>query len=90
MLYPTWKIDDHWTLSGAIDVNSRPYFPEDFSSQGYGVVTQVLQLNLGYSKVWKAGSMVLRAGQLSSAFGSFLLRYDDAAKSANKSAGGAA
>ncbi len=78
MLYPTWKIDDHWTVYGAIDINSRPYFEEDFSSQGYGVVTHVIQLNVGYSKVWKGGSLVIRAGQLSSAFGSFLLRYDDA------------
>lgn len=78
MLYPTWKIDDHWTVSGAIDINSRPYFEEDFSSQGYGVVTHVLQLNLGYSRVWKNGSLVVRAGEMTSAFGSFLLRYDDA------------
>lgn len=78
ILYPTWKIDDHWTVYGAIDINSRPYFEQDFSSQGYGVVTHVLQLNLEYSKVWKSGSLVVRAGELSSVFGSFLLRYDDA------------
>jgi len=42
MLYPTWKIDKHWTISGAIDVNSRPYFEEDFSTQGYGVTTRIL------------------------------------------------
>jgi hypothetical protein len=78
MLYPTWKISEHWTLSGAIEANSRPYFPADFSTQGYGVNVNILQLNLGYSKVWKQGSVVVRAGQLSSAFGAFLLRYDDA------------
>jgi len=78
MLYPTWKIDDHWTVYGAIDINSRPYFAEDFSSQGYGLVSRVIQLNLAYSKVWKGGSLVVRAGQMPSAFGSFLLRYDDA------------
>jgi hypothetical protein len=78
MLYPTWKLGKHWTISGAIDVNSRPYFREDFSTQGYGVSTRILQANLGYSRVWKRGSVVVRAGQLSSAFGAFLLRYDDA------------
>lgn len=78
LLYPTWKIGDHWVISGAIDVNSRPYFREDFSTQGYGVDVQIIQANLGYSKVWKNGSVVARAGQLSSAFGAFLLRYDDA------------
>lgn len=78
MLYPTWKIGEHWTVSGAIDVNSRPYFPETFSTQGYGVKFYVLQANLGYSKVWKNSSVVVRAGQMIPAFGSFLLRYDDA------------
>lgn len=78
MLYPTWKLDDHWTISGAIDINSRPYFEEDFSSQGYGAETKILNLNIGYSRVWKKNSVVVRAGQMTSAFGSFLLRYDDA------------
>jgi hypothetical protein len=78
MLYPTWKIAEHWVVSGAIDVNSRPYFQEDFSSQGYGVKVYIIQANIGYSNVWKHGSVLVRAGQLSSAFGAFLLRYDDA------------
>jgi hypothetical protein len=78
VLYPTWKLDEHWILSGALQFNSRPYFPEEFSTQGYGLKGRILQLNLGYSKLWKHGSAVVRAGQLSSAFGAFLLRYDDA------------
>ena len=78
MLYPTWKISKHWVVSGAIDVNSRPYFMQDFSTQGYGVLVHIIQANLGYSNVWKHGSVVVRAGQLSTAFGAFLLRYDDA------------
>src|ERR1700689_5154492 len=78
LLYPTWKISEHWIVSGAIDVNSRPYFEGDFSTQGYGVKVYIIQANIGYSNVWKKGSVVVRAGQLSSAFGAFLLRYDDA------------
>ncbi len=78
MLYPTFKISKHWVVSGAIDVNSRPYFEQDFSTRGYGIETHVIQANIGYSNVWKRGSVVARAGQLSSAFGAFLLRYDDA------------
>jgi len=78
MLYPTWKMGEHWTFSGAVEVYSRPYFEADFSTQGYGVRVSILQANLGYSKVWKRGSVVVRAGQLSTAFGAFLLRYDDA------------
>lgn len=78
MLYPTWKINENWTFSGAVDVISRPYFYEDFYTQGYGLRAQILQANLGYSKVWKKASIVVRAGQMTSAFGAFLLRYDDA------------
>jgi hypothetical protein len=77
LLYPTWKIDSHWTVSGAVQVYSRPYFAEQFETQGYGVKTDVLQLNLGYSRFWNGNrSVVVRVGQLMSAFGSFLQRYD--------------
>lgn len=78
MLYPTWKLSTHWTVSGAIQAHSRPYFFEEFSTQGYGAKIDILQAHLSYSRFWKGGSAVIRAGQLSTAFGSFLLRYDDA------------
>jgi len=78
VLYPTLKLSSHWVISGAIEAISRPFFPEEFSTQGYGASIRILQANIGYSQAWKNGSLVVRAGQLSSAFGSFLLRYDDA------------
>ena len=77
VVYPTWKIDENWSVSGAVDVRSRPYFYEEFSTQGYGLKADVLQLHLTYSRFWHNRSLVVRAGQLSSAFGSFLLRYDE-------------
>ncbi|MCC6365094.1 MAG: hypothetical protein IT165_16395 [Bryobacterales bacterium] len=78
LLYPTWKLSRNWAVSGAIQVRSRPYFSEEYSTQGYGVKADVLQAHLSYSRFWKNRSLVFRVGQLSSAFGSFLLRYDDA------------
>jgi hypothetical protein len=78
MLYPTWKLNSHWTVSGAVQVHSRPYFNEEFTTQGYGVKADILQANLSYSRFWGDRSLVVRVGQLSSAFGAFLLRYDDA------------
>ncbi len=78
LLYPTWKLDEHWAITGAVQVHSRPYFFEEFTTQGYGVKTDLLQANLSYSRFWSNNSIVIRVGQLSSAFGSFLLRYDDA------------
>jgi len=78
LLYPTWKLNSHWAVSGAIEVHSRPYFPEEFETQGYGVKTNILNANISYSRFWGKTSLVVRAGQLTSAFGSFLLRYDPA------------
>ena len=77
ILYPTWKLNSHWTISGAVEVRSRPYFEEDFETQGYGVKGDLLQLNLSYAHFWSRNrSLVVRVGQLSSAFGTFLQRYD--------------
>jgi hypothetical protein len=64
ILYPTWKLNSHWTISGAIQVHSRPYFSEEFSTQGYGVKGDLLQLNLGYARFWEHNrSLVVRVGQ---------------------------
>jgi hypothetical protein len=78
MLYPTWKLSSHWSISAALELYSRPYFYEEFSTQGYGLKTNLLQAQLTYAQVRHDRSLIVRVGQLSSAFGSFLLRYDDA------------
>jgi hypothetical protein len=78
LFYPAWKLNSHWVVSGAIQVHSRPYFPDEFYTQGYGVKTNILNASVSYSQLWKNASVVVRAGQLTSAFGSFLLRYDPA------------
>jgi hypothetical protein len=78
VVYPTWKFSDNWTITGAIQLNSRPYFYESFSTAGYGLKGNVLQALLSYSRISNKGSLLVRAGELSTAFGSFPLRYDDA------------
>jgi hypothetical protein len=79
MLYPTWKLNSHWAISGAVQAYSRPYFAEEFRTQGYGVKGDLLQLNLSYANFWSHNrSLVVRVGQLSSVFGAFLQRYDSA------------
>jgi len=77
MLYPTWKLSKHWTVAGAVQTESRPYLFADFTTQGYSVRTNVLQGYLCYSRFWNGGLLAVRVGQLSTAFGAFLLRYDD-------------
>ena len=78
VLYPTWKIDDHWSVTGSFQLYSAPYFYDQFSTQGYGLYGNIQQASLNYSSFFDGGSVTIRAGELSSAFGSFLLRYDDA------------
>jgi hypothetical protein len=76
LLYPTIKLNDQWSLSGVFQVISRPW-DRDEARQGYGIRGRLLQLNLSWAHSWNRGSVVIRAGEMLSAFGSFPLRYDD-------------
>jgi hypothetical protein len=78
VVYPTWKINDHWFITGAVQLATRPYFYSDLSTEGYGAKGVILQSSLNYSRVSRKGSILVRAGELSTAFGSFMLHYDDA------------
>jgi hypothetical protein len=78
IVYPTIKFDQHWYMTGAVQVVTRPYYYSDLSDAGYGAKGSILQATLNYSRVSAKGSLLVRAGELSTAFGSFLLRYDEA------------
>ena len=78
VVYPTLKINDSWFISAALQLVTRPYYFSDFSTTGYGVKGSVLQSALNYSHIWDNGSILVRAGEMPTAFGSFPLRYDDA------------
>lgn len=78
VLYPTWKLSENWNFSAAVEASSYPYFFEDFATAKNGSSVQILHADMSYSRFWKNRSILVRAGQLSSGFGSFLLRYDDA------------
>ncbi|MGH9664958.1 MAG: hypothetical protein ACRD9L_11090, partial [Bryobacteraceae bacterium] len=78
VLYPTWKINRNWSVSAAVDINSSPYFYEDFRDRGYSVESYIIRAHLTYSRIREDRSLVVRVGELQSTFGSFLLRYDDA------------
>jgi hypothetical protein len=77
MLYPTLKLGSHWFAYAAVQIRLAPYFYYDAYDPDHEFYTGVIQAFLGYS--FHAGniSMVVKAGQLSSAFGSFPPRYDD-------------
>lgn len=78
VVYPTWKFDDHWFITGALQMTTRPYYYWDLSTPGYGAKGEVLQATLNYAHVTPKGSILVRAGEMSTAFGAFALRYDDA------------
>ncbi len=77
VFYPMWRISRHWSFTSAVQLHSRPYFFEEFATQGYGFKADILQAQLAYSLTAKDRAFSLRAGQMTSAFGSYLLRYDD-------------
>jgi hypothetical protein len=78
MLYPTVKLGPHWFGYAAIQVRSNPYLYYDAFSPQHDVETNVLQAYMGYSMNAARTSVIVKAGQLVSAFGGFPLRYDDA------------
>jgi hypothetical protein len=77
LLYPTWKLNDHWTVTASLQSYTQPFFEADFQTPGYHVTANVLQATLNYSRFWNRASVNARVGQLSSTFGNFLQRYDD-------------
>ena len=46
MVYPTWKLNQSWAISGTVQIHTRPYFTEEFLTQGRGLRSDVLQLHL--------------------------------------------
>jgi hypothetical protein len=78
ILYPTLKLNDNWFLTGAVQLVTRPYYFEQFSTPGSGANGNLLQATLNYSRISPKASILVRAGQMSTAFGAFMLHYDDA------------
>jgi hypothetical protein len=77
MLYTNWKLDEHWSINSTVQARTQPYFYEELGTQGYGARVDILQLHLTYARIAPNRSLVVQVGELSTAFGSFLQRYDD-------------
>jgi hypothetical protein len=78
VVYPTLKFNGNWFITGALQLTTRPYYFDQLSTPGYGAKGEVLQATLNYFRPFRNGTVLVRAGQMSTAFGSFVLRYDDA------------
>ena len=46
VLYPQWKIGGHWSFISAVQLRSRPYFFQEFATQGYGLRSISCRRNL--------------------------------------------
>jgi hypothetical protein len=77
MLYPTLKLGSHWFAYAAVQLRLAPYFYYDAYDPDHEFYNNVLQAFVGYSFHPGTATMVVKAGRLTSAFGSFPPRYDD-------------
>ena len=77
VFYPTLKLGPHWFAYAAVQTRLAPYFYYDAYEPDHEFYNNVLQAFVGYSFHPGAATMVLKAGRLTSAFGSFPPRYDD-------------
>ena len=78
MFYPTLRLGKHWFAYAAIQVRRLPYFYYDAYLTDRGVETNLVQGYVGYTTHSGPATIVFKAGQMVTAFGSFPLRYDDA------------
>src|SRR5579872_526498 len=78
VLYPSLKLGPHWFVYSSIHLSSTPFYYADAYDASHNLETNVVQAFLGYTRTYKSTSFLIKAGQLSTAFGSFPLHYDDA------------
>ncbi|HUI77809.1 MAG TPA: hypothetical protein VLY24_07820 [Bryobacteraceae bacterium] len=77
MLYPTLKLGSHWFAYSALQVRLSPYFYYDADDPERELYTNTIQAYIGYTTRTEKTTVVVKAGRLATAFGSFALRYDD-------------
>ncbi len=76
--YPTLRINRNWYVGSAIQVATESFFYENFDEAAYKPRIDVLQGFVAYERYAGRKMLRVKAGQMSTAFGSYLLEYDDA------------
>ncbi len=75
---PSLKLSAHWFAYASLQLRSTPFYYYDAYDADHNIDFQTVQAFLGYTRTYKSTTIVIKAGQLASAFGSFPLHYDDA------------
>ncbi len=75
---PQLRLGSHWYVYSALEINSTPFFYADAFLADRTVETDLMQGFAGYTRGWGKTTLGLKFGKLTTAFGSFPLRYDDA------------
>jgi hypothetical protein len=78
-LTPSLRFGDHWFAYSALEVRSTSYLGYNSGPDtNQPVRFNLTQAFVGYSRTIGKASILIKAGQLNSAFGSFPPQYDDA------------
>lgn len=78
VFYPTLRLGPRWFVYSAIQVGSTPFSYYDAYESDRRMDVRLRQAFLGYTRQAKNRALMVKAGRLISAFGSFPLRYDEA------------
>jgi len=74
---PSLRLNDHWFAYASIQLRSTPFYYYDAFEADHNIDLQAVQAFLGYTTTYKSVTLVVKAGQLITAFGAFPLHYDD-------------
>jgi hypothetical protein len=75
---PSLRLGAHWFAYSLVDARSSSYLDYSYGDNNPSVDVKLLQAYAGYKRDFKDGSILLKAGRLASAFGSYPLQYNDA------------
>ncbi len=77
-LSPSLRLSAHWFAYASIQVRSTPFYYYDAFEDDHDIDIEAIQAFLGYTTTYKSATILVKAGQLATAFGAFPLHYDDA------------
>ncbi|HEX4771360.1 MAG TPA: hypothetical protein VH351_11035 [Bryobacteraceae bacterium] len=75
---PSLLLGAHWFAYSLVDIRSSDYLPYEEHGDEAAIDTRLSQAYIGYKQDFAHASLLVKAGRLASAFGSYPLQYNDA------------